>query len=156
MTVTFASNGQGITTNEEGNQVRISNPPRSNSNNELDILRGEADAAALRLRYNNSETFNQQRPTGGNSSELFDVAEQTRVEALGSRRLSGTSKNLDHYYEAQCQEKGYHLVTDREETQMADAVGMLLRETLMGKPAPVSAQPLMETCLLYTSDAADE
>ena len=154
VTVTFASNGQGITTNEEGNQVRISNPPRSNSNNELDILRGEADAAALRLRYNNSETFNQQRPTGGNSSELFDVAEQTRVEALGSRRLSGTSKNLDHYYEAQCQEKGYHLVTDREETQMADAVGMLLRETLMGKPAPESAQPLMETWRSWLEDKA--
>ena len=95
VTVTFASNGQGITNTEEGTQAQISNPPRSNNNNELDILRGEADAVALRLRYNNTETFNQQRPTGGNSSELFDVAEQTRVEALGSKRLSGTSKNLD-------------------------------------------------------------
>jgi cobaltochelatase CobT len=120
----------------------------------LHILRGEADAVALRLRYNNATTYNRQRPIGGNSAELFDIAEQARVEALGSQVLAGVAKNLEDYHEACCKDKGYHLVTEREESQIADAVGMLLRERLSGKPSPDSAQPLMATWRSWLEDKA--
>ena len=144
VTVAFAPGAHGLTQTEDGSQARLPTPARQFAKGDLYALRGEADAAALRLRYNDRKTFNRQRPMGGNSADLFDIAEQARVEALGSRVLTGVAQNLGNYHEVRSREKGYHLVTDREEHQIADAVGMLLREKLTGSPAPASAQPLME------------
>jgi cobaltochelatase CobT len=145
VTVSFSPGAHGITQTEDGSQARLPTPIRTFGEKDLYVLRGEADAIALRLRYNDIKTFNRQRPKGGNSAELFDIAEQTRVEALGSSVLAGVAINLDQYHESRCKDKGYHLVTEREETQIADAVGLLLRERLTGKPSPNSAQPLMDT-----------
>ena len=154
LTVSFAPGAHGITQTENGSQARLPTPSRTFGQSDLHILRGEADAVALRLRYNNATTYNRQRPIGGNSAELFDIAEQARVEALGSQVLAGVAKNLEDYHEACCKDKGYHLVTEREESQIADAVGMLLRERLSGKPSPDSAQPLMATWRSWLEDKA--
>jgi cobaltochelatase CobT len=154
VTVSFAPGAHGLTQTEEGSQARLPTPARTFGQSDLHVLRGEADAAALRLRYNDAKTYNRQRPMGGNSAELFDVAEQARVEALGTRILDGVAKNLGNFHEARCKEKGYHLVTDREEAHIADAVGMLLREKLTGQPSPESAQPLMEVWKSWLEDKA--
>jgi cobaltochelatase CobT len=150
--VTFSPGAHGIAQTEDGSQARLPTPTRTFSLADLSILRGEADAVALRLRYNNSETYNRQRPINGNSAELFDIAEQARVEALGSNVLSGIATNLDYYHEARCKDKGYHLVTEREESQIADAIGILLRESFSGKPPPESAQPLIDTWRSWIKD----
>ena len=154
VTVAFAPGAHGISQTEEGSQARLPTPIRSFGEEDLNVLRGEADAVALRLRYNDTNTYHRQLPMGGSSAELFDIAEQVRVEALGSKILAGVSKNLDEYHEARCKEKGFHLVTDREESQIADAVGMLLRERLTGKPSPESALPLIETWRSWVEEKA--
>ncbi len=154
VTVAFAPGAHGLTQTEDGSQARLPTPARQFAKGDLYALRGEADAAALRLRYNDRKTFNRQRPMGGNSADLFDIAEQARVEALGSRVLTGVAQNLGNYHEVRSREKGYHLVTDREEHQIADAVGMLLREKLTGSPVPASAQPLMEAWRSWLEEKA--
>ncbi len=154
VTVAFAPGAHGLTQSEDGSQARLPTPARQFAKGDLHALRGEADAAALRLRYNDRKTYNRQRPMGGNSADLFDIAEQARVEALGSRILTGVAQNLGAYHEVHSREKGYHLVTEREEHQIADAVGMLLREKLTGLPAPDSAQPLMEAWRSWLEDKA--
>jgi cobaltochelatase CobT len=156
VTVAFAPGAHGLTQTEDGTQARLPTPVRSFGNNELNVLRGEADAVALRLRYNDVKTFHRQRPSGGNSAELFDLAEQARVEALGSKVLAGVETNLNEYHESRCKDKGYHLVTEREESQMADAIGLLLRETLTGKPSPDSAQPLLKSWRTWLEEKAGE
>ena len=154
ITVAFAPGAHGLTQTKDGSQARLPTPARQFAKGDLYALRGEADAAALRLRYNDRKTFNRQRPMGGNSADLFDIAEQARVEALGSRALTGVAQNLGNYHEVRSREKGYHLVTDREEHQIADAVGMLLREKLTGSPVPASAQPLMEAWRSWLEEKA--
>ena len=154
VTVAFAPGAHGLTQTEDGSQARLPTPARQFAKGDLYALRGEADAAALRLRYNDRKTFNRQRPMGGNSADLFDIAEQARVEALGSRALTGVAQKLGNYHEVRSREKGYHLVTDREEHQIADAVGMLLREKLTGSPVPASAQPLMEAWRSWLEEKA--
>ena len=154
VTVSFAPGAHGITQSQEVSQARLPTPIRTFSEKDLNVLRGEADAVALRLRYNDVKTFHRQRPVGGNSAELFDTAEQVRVEALGSRVLAGVEANLDQYHESRCKDKGYHLVTEREESQISDAVGLLLREKITGKPPPDSAKPLMDTWRSWLEDKA--
>ena len=126
--VAFAPGAHGLSFSEEGGLARLPTPARQFGNADLHVLRGEADAVALKLRYQDRTLFNRQRPLGGASASLFEAAEQARVEALGSRVLAGTAKNLAQFQEAEAREKGYHMVTERDEAHLADAVGYLLRE----------------------------
>ena len=154
VSVAFAPGAHGLSHTEEGSQARLPTPTRKFNPGELKILRGEADAAALRLRYHDPKVFNRQRPGSANSSELFDAAEQARVEALGSRFMAGVAENLDGFHEDRCRQKGYHLAMQREQSQIADAVGLLLREKLTGQPLPPSAAPLMEFWRPWLEDKA--
>ncbi|MDP6427895.1 MAG: cobaltochelatase subunit CobT [Rhodospirillales bacterium] len=143
--VSFSPGAHGLSYTEEGGLARLPTPSRQFGNTDLHVLRGEADAVALKLRYQDRRLYNRQRPQGGTSGALFEAAEQARVEALGSRVLAGAAKNLVQYREADCREKGFHLVTERDEQQLAEAVGYLLREKLSGAETPPSANALMET-----------
>ena len=75
---------------------------------------------------------------------MFDAAEQARVECLGSRRLAGVARNLSDYQEARCRDLGYAKLAERDDSQMADAVGILLREKLTGMAPPPSAKGLLD------------
>ena len=52
VTVSFAPGAHGITQTEDGTQARLPTPVRVFGEGDLSVLRGEADAVALRLRYN--------------------------------------------------------------------------------------------------------
>ena len=141
--VAFAPGGHGIVDTGDGVQARLPMPLPQLETQDLRILRGEADTAALRLRYHDETVYRRQRPSGPNSSQLFDAAEQSRVEAIGSRLLAGVASNLSDYQEARARDRGFHLVSERDESQIPDAVGLILREKLTGQPPPASSQPLV-------------
>ena len=141
--VTFAPGGHGISNTPDGIQAMLPSPARQIEKRDLYVLRGEADTAALRLRYHNPDVYSKQKPQETSSSQLFDAAEQARVEALGCRLLAGVANNLQEFQEASCREKGHHLVNDRDDSQIPDAVSLVLRENLTGQPAPASSQPLI-------------
>ena len=152
VSVTFAPGAHGLNQDNEGAQARLPTPSRQFSEAELKTLRGEADGAALRLRYHDAELYQRQMPAGTGGAELFDAAEQARVECLGARRLAGVARNLNDYQEARLRDLGYaklaerdeSQMAERDESQMADAVGVMLREKLTGSPAPPSAKGLLD------------
>ena len=141
--VSFAPGAHGLSTTAEGMQARLPTPTRQFDTNDLHVLRGEADSAALRLRYHDTALYGRQRPAGGGGADLFDAAEQARVEALGCRQLAGVAKNLNDFQESRCRDKGFHLVDERDEGHIADAVGLILREKLTDQAPPPSAMPLL-------------
>ena len=141
--VSFAPGAHGIVDTGDGMQARLPTPMRQFETQDLRVLRGEADTAALRLRYHDETIYRRQRPSGPGSAELFDAAEQSRVEAIGSRLLAGVATNLSDYQEARARDKGFHLVSERDESQIPDAVGLILREKLTGQPSTASSQPLV-------------
>ena len=141
--VTFAPGGHGISNTPDGIQAMLPSPARQIDKHDLYVLRGEADTAALRLRYHNPDVYNKQRPQETSSSQLFDAAEQARVEALGCRLLAGVASNLHEFQEANCREKGHHLVNERDDSQIPDAVSLILREKLTEQSVPASSQPLV-------------
>jgi len=141
--VTFAPGAHGISNTPDGIQAMLPTPARQVEKQDLHILRGEADTAALRLRYHDPDVYRRQRPQDHGSSQLFDAAEQARVEAIGCRLLAGVATNLQEFQEATCRERGHHLVNERNDTQIPDAVGLILRERLTDQKAPASSQPLV-------------
>ena len=142
--VSFAPGAHGVSYSEEGGQARLPTPARQFDHHDLGVLRGEADAAALRLRYQDQRLYAKQRPLGGPSGQTFDACEQARVESLGSRNMAGVAKNLYEYQDAACRERGYHMVSGMEETQIGDAVGLYIREKLTGKPCPPAGLAMLE------------
>ncbi len=72
----------------------------------LGALRGEADHAALHLRHHDAALHARLRSQAGTSGALFDVLEQVRVEALGSRHLQGVQHNLARRFEQRCLQQG--------------------------------------------------
>jgi len=154
--VSFAPGAHGIIDTGDGMQARLPTPARQFETQDLRILRGEADTAALRLRYHDEGVYRRQRPSGPGSAQLFDAAEQARVEAIGTELLAGVATNLSDYQEARARDKGFHLISERDESQIPDAVGLILREKLTGQPSPASSQPLVNLWRDWVDEKAGE
>lgn len=75
--------------------------PRTRTVAALASWRGSVDAVAARARYGDARLHAQRAPTGELARRLFDLLEQSRVEALASRDFPGMRYNLA----ALCHEK---------------------------------------------------
>ncbi|MFQ6024194.1 MAG: cobaltochelatase subunit CobT [Acidiferrobacterales bacterium] len=106
-------------------------------------VRGEADAIALRLRYRDDRIHARRVPKQPIARRIYDAAEQTRVEALGSRYMAGVAQNLAASLEQQCRSRGYDHVNVRQDVQLPDAVRFVIRQVLSGEPPPPAARALV-------------
>ena len=61
-------------------------------------FRAEADSEALKLKFSNKDIYNQNIPKNTACKRLYDISEKIRYEILGSKMLSGVSKNLKNNY----------------------------------------------------------
>jgi len=64
----------------------------------LPLIRGEADHAALNIRYHDDALHRKLRPSGAGAA-MFDMLEDIRVEAHGGRNLHGVQYNLAQRFE---------------------------------------------------------
>ncbi len=137
VSVTFTSRSAQGAVQVAEKTARLPAPPRRLPAGGMTRLRGTADALALRLRYHDEGLHRRSMPPGREAGEVFDVVEQVRVEALGSRRLAGVADNLAAVLEERCQ--GYADVGEREASHLGEAIGLLVREKLTGRPPPAAA-----------------
>ena len=61
-------------------------------------FRAEADSEALKIKFSNKDTYNQNIPKNTACKRLYDISEKIRYEILGSKMLNGVSKNLKNNY----------------------------------------------------------
>lgn len=121
--------------------VRLPMPSRGAiSENDLERLRGTADAASLRLRFHDAALHRAKMPSDANAREVFELVEQTRVEALGSRRMKGVAQNLRTLLDTRCMENGWGNALNREDVPMAQGLALLVRERLTDVDLPPVAQ----------------
>jgi len=72
----------------------------------LPLIRGEADHAALAIRYHDAEMHDALKPSGA-SGTVFDMLEDIRVETLGARHMQGVQHNLTRRFEQTAMQKGW-------------------------------------------------
>ena len=123
-----------------GTQARLPAPPRDMTENDVAHLRGEADAMALRLRHPDDAVHKAKMPASPEARAVFDTMEQVRVEAIGAREMKGVAQNLHSALEERCRRAGYARVAERADVSLAEVVGLLTREHLMGESLPDSAR----------------
>jgi len=122
-----------------GDTVRL-----PHTENTPQAIRGQADAAALRLRHHDPELHAQLAPSDPAAREVFEALERTRYLALGSQRFTGIADNLAAVLAARCQDAGYDHVQQRQPEHQADALSLLLRQTLTGQAPPAETQALLD------------
>jgi cobaltochelatase CobT len=138
--VSFAAERPGMI----GGKARLPEPPRKLTRAEAAIVRGHADAMALRLACHDPSMHRRLQPAGQQARAVFEAVEQARVEAIGARRMTGVAGNLaamldDRFYRAKFDE-----VTERSEAPIEEAVSLLVRERLTGHAPPPAAKKLVD------------
>ena len=131
-------------------------PPAGMTSKELQAARGRADALALRMLHHSDESHASALPPGAQARAIHDAAEQARVEGLGAREMRGVAANLDAALTVRAEQKGWNRAENKEQAPLAEALGMLIRERISGRPAPESVKGLMEVWRENIEDRAGE
>lgn len=128
-----------------GDKARLPEPPRKPTANDLAVLRGQADAMALRVAVHDQGVHRRLAPENAQARALYDAVEQARVEAVGARRMAGVKDNLSAMLEDRYHRGGrYENITDRADAPIEDAVALMVRERLTGAVPPPSAAKIVE------------
>src|SRR5436190_16253305 len=138
--VSFAAERPGIISGK----VRLPEPPRKLSRHEAAIVRGHADAIALKLACHDPGVHKKLVPGGQQARAVFEAVEQARVEAIGARRMSGVAKNLSAMLDDRFHRGKFDEVSDRADAPLEEALGMMVRERLTGMAPPPAAKRVVE------------
>jgi len=137
--------------------VRLPMPSRGGvGENDIERLRGTADAASLRLRFHDEALHRAKMPTQENARDVFELVEQARVEALGSRRMKGVAQNLRGLLEGRCMENGWGKALSRDDVPMAHGLAMLVRERLTGRDLPPVARKAADLWRPFLEEHGEE
>src|SRR5215510_1830834 len=138
--VSFAAERPGLM----GGKVRLPEPPRRLTRQEAAIVRGHADAIALKLACHDPAVHRRLVPGGQQARAVFEAVEQARVEAIGARRMQGVAKNLAAMLDDRFHRGKFEEVTDRADAPIEEALAMMVRERLTGLPPPPAARKLVD------------
>ena len=75
---------------------------------------------------------------------IFEAAEQARIEAIGANQMAGVSKNLNEKLHAHYEGRSIGAPDSGDETALAEAVRLTIREVLTGEAPPASTAMTME------------
>lgn len=140
LTVTFGTEPPGL----RGGGVRLPLPSRNLPPQEVALVRGHADAYALRLAHHNEAIHARRLPSGDNARQIFEAAEQARVEAIGALQMKGMGANLTSLTTKRCKDSGFETLTDFQQAPLAEIVRLFVREKLTGAPPPENAREIVE------------
>lgn len=140
VTITYGAEPAGAT----GARIRLPLPPRDLAEKDAAPVRGAADALGLRLRYHDPAVHARRAPAGETARSIFEGIEQARVEALGSRNMVGVAGNLAAMLDERYRRQGYEQMAERNDTTLAEAIRLLVREQLAGAPPPPAARQVVE------------
>jgi cobaltochelatase CobT len=138
--VSFAAERPGMM----GGKARLPEPARKLTRSEAAIVRGHADALALRLACHDAAMHRKLQPAGQQARAVFEAVEQARVEAIGSRRMTGVAGNLAAMLDDRFHRAKFDEITERSEAPIEEAISLLVRERLTGRAPPASAKKLVE------------
>ncbi len=112
--------------------------------NSMRLVRGCADAHALRIAHHDQNLHLRLRPSERQAALSFDALEQARCEALGAVQMDGVAGNLNAVLAEKCARLGFEHLAKREDANMADALHILTRLALTGEAPPPSGAAMID------------
>jgi len=126
-----------------GNRARLPDLPKKPAEADLAVTRGLGDSMALKRACHDSRVHSRLAPEGKQARAVFDAVEQARVEAIGSRRMAGVAENISAMLEDKYVRASLTDVRDQSEAPLEEALALIVRERLTGRPAPKSGEKLV-------------
>src|SRR6476620_1018419 len=133
-----------------GQEARITVPARDLPVEDVSRVRGEADSMALKLRHHDRKMHLRRVPRGETARSIFEAVEQVRVEALGARRMAGVADNLSALWRQRSDQRGHARIKHKDDAPIADVIGLIAREQLLGVAPPESARAMVD---MWRADA---
>jgi cobaltochelatase CobT len=127
-----------------GNRVRLPELPKKPSAQDVAVLRGLGDSMALRRACHDNRVHSKLAPEGKQARAIFDAVEQARVEAIGCRAMLGVADNIGSMLEERYAKANFAEVKDRADAPIEEAVALMVRERLTGRPAPKSGERVVD------------
>jgi len=125
-------------------KARLPEPPRKITARDAALVRGHADAMALRLACHNDTVHRKLAPQGQLARALFDAVEQARVESIGARRMAGVAQNLHVMLDERLTKSNLAEVIDQADAPLDEAVALMVRERLTGEKPPQAGQKVVD------------
>ena len=133
--VVFANDRPGLV----GERARLPELPKRPTRDDISVTRGIGDSMALRKACHDARVHTTLAPAGTDARAIYDAVEQARVEAIGTRRMSGVGDNLDAMLGDKYAKANYKGIAKQEDAPLEEAVSLLVRERLTGRKPPESA-----------------
>ncbi len=138
--VTYAPERPSLIQSTEGAKARLPEPTRRLDAKDAAIVRGHADAMALRLSCHDAEVHRRLAPQSAAGRACFDAVEQARVEAIGARRMMGVASNLAAVLDDRLIRARLPEATQRSDVPLEEALALIVRERLTGQRPPKSGE----------------
>ncbi len=135
-------------------RVRLPELPKKPTFEDVAVTRGLGDSMALRRARHDPRLHVKLAPEGPQARAVFDAVEQARVEAIGARAMVGVADNIGHMLEDRYARANLAGVTDRADAPLEDAIALLVRERLTGRPAPKSGEQVVDLWRGWIEDKA--
>ncbi|MEE4350474.1 MAG: cobaltochelatase subunit CobT [Pacificimonas sp.] len=119
---------------------RIPQPPKAMPAREVREARGWADSFALKKRHHDAKAHMAAQPAAGAARDVFNAAEQARIEALGANAMPGCADNLSAMVDARVRMDPIARAKSSDEVPLSTAVGLIMRQRLTGAPIPAQAE----------------
>ena len=125
-------------------EVRLPALAREGVSQSMEKLRGASDSAGLWLAHHNERKHNRLCPQMAGAKAIFEAAEQARIEAIGANQMVGVRKNLTEKINRHYEGRTIGTPDSGDESALAEAVRLTLREVLTGEAPPVSTAMSMQ------------
>ncbi|WP_425416857.1 cobaltochelatase subunit CobT [Oricola indica] len=122
-----------------GKHARLPDLPKRITRSDVMVTRGVGDSMALRTACHNPGVHAATAPDGADARAIFDAVEQARVESIGARRMPGVGDNLTAMIDDKFTRNNLATVTERDDAPLSEAVALIVREKLTGRPTPPGA-----------------
>ena len=110
---------------------------------DIAVTRGLGDSMALKRACHDTRIHTRLAPEGKQARAVFDAIEQARVESIGSRRMAGVADNIGVMLEDKYAKANLADVRDQSEAPLEEAIALMVREKLTGRPVPRSGERLV-------------
>jgi len=137
-----------------GNRARLPDLAKKPTAESIAVTRGTGDALALRHACHDASLHAKLAPQGDQARAIYDAVEQARVEAIGTRAMLGVADNIASMLEERYARIPVMEGASREDAPIEDAIALMVRERLTGKPVPQSGERLVALWRDWLEDKA--
>ncbi|MGX9142819.1 cobaltochelatase subunit CobT [Mesorhizobium sp. 128a] len=127
-----------------GSRARLPELPKKASKEDIAITRGLGDSMALKRACHDQRIHTKLAPEGKLARSIYDAVEQARVEAIGSRAMQGVADNIGSMLEDKYAKANLVDVKDKADAPIEEALALMVREKLTGRPIPRSGERLVD------------